>query len=182
SCKLPQSSEQALDLTFVVPTGYGLGKAGWVTATLEKASDAPIELFQSWIEESYRAQAPKKLVRELDARLGTAPRTEAKGATVAKGAPGAKGAPAVNAPKAGVPAGYSGTPLPKKLGIKAEQRVALLGAPAGFDVTLGPLPEGVTVATSLRGKLPFDVVVYFVSSQAELARRFSGLAARLQPA
>jgi len=65
SCKLPQSASAALALPFCAPTGYGLGKSGWVTATIEKG-DIPVALFKDWIDESYRAQAPKRLVRQLD--------------------------------------------------------------------------------------------------------------------
>ena len=78
-------------------------------------------------------------------------------------------------------AGYSGTPLPQKLGIKAGQRVALLGAPAGFLKTLGAPPEGVTVSTALGRGAPFDVIVWFVTSQRELAKGFVRAAGRLQP-
>ena len=45
---------------------HGLGKWGWVTATLEKGK-IPVALFKEWIDESYRAQAPKRLVKQLDA-------------------------------------------------------------------------------------------------------------------
>jgi len=57
------------------------------------------------------------------------------------------------------PAGYSGTPLPKKLGIKEGHSVALLRAPAGFDGTLGELPDGVSVRTRAQGTN--DVIVSF---------------------
>jgi hypothetical protein len=68
-------------------------------------------------------------------------------------------------------AGYSGTPLPKKLGIKAGSVVALLGAPEGFvERTLGPLPGGATVRTDTRAA--FHVAVLFVRSRADLSRRF----------
>lgn len=68
SCKLPRSSELALELPFATPTPYGLGKAGWITAQFEAGDTPPLELLQAWIDESYRAQAPKKLVAALDAR------------------------------------------------------------------------------------------------------------------
>jgi len=69
------------------------------------------------------------------------------------------------------PAGYSGTPLPKKLGIKPGSVVALLGAPAGFaKSTLGPLPEGARLRSDTR--VPYGVGLLFASSKAELARRF----------
>jgi len=64
SCKLPQSAEEALSLPFVTPAAYGLGKSGWVNAELPDGP-IPIELFQAWIDESYRAQAPKRLLLTL---------------------------------------------------------------------------------------------------------------------
>ena len=66
SVKLPESGADALDLPFAKPTGYGLGKAGWVSARFEATDDAPLEILKGWIEESYRAVAPKKLVAELE--------------------------------------------------------------------------------------------------------------------
>jgi hypothetical protein len=64
-------------------------------------------------------------------------------------------------------AGYSGTPLPRKLGIRPDHRVALLRAPEGFEQhTLGELPPGVSVRARARG--PLDVIVAFVRSAAEL--------------
>ncbi|QDU85509.1 hypothetical protein Pla163_26400 [Planctomycetes bacterium Pla163] len=66
SCRLPHSSAQALELPFCEPTGYGLGKWGWVTATIEKGT-IPVDLFKDWIDESYRKQAKVKRLRELDA-------------------------------------------------------------------------------------------------------------------
>lgn len=78
--------------------------------------------------------------------------------------------------------GYSGTPLPKKLGIAEAHRVALLGAPEGFDGTLGPLPPAVTTSRSLAGKQPFDVMLLFVTSRADLARRMPQARARMKPA
>ena len=54
-------------LPFAKPTGYGLGKSGWVTATFAAGDEPPVEMFKAWIDESYRAQAPKKLVKSLDA-------------------------------------------------------------------------------------------------------------------
>jgi hypothetical protein len=76
-------------------------------------------------------------------------------------------------------AGYSGTPLPKKLGIREGARVALVNAPVDFDRTLGALPDDVTVLRTLGRGVPFDVVVRFVSSRAELVRGFPEAVARL---
>jgi len=66
SVKLPDSRDVALDLPFAEPTGYGLGKSGWVTARFDKVAGIPIDLLKGWIAESYRAIAPKKLVKALD--------------------------------------------------------------------------------------------------------------------
>ena len=68
SCKLKYTGEAALQLPFAKPTGYGLGKSGWVTFTPSEAEMPSIEQLKEWIDESYRAQAPKKLVKQLDAR------------------------------------------------------------------------------------------------------------------
>ena len=76
------------------------------------------------------------------------------------------------------PAGYSGTPLPRKLGIKPEARVALIEAPPGFTDTLGDLPAGVEVRTRLRGG--FDVIVAFFVRQVVLERRLPALRSALQ--
>ncbi len=77
-------------------------------------------------------------------------------------------------------AGYSGTPLAKKLGIAAGSRVALVGAPDGFAATLEPLPDGVEFSSARAKRL--DVIVFFVDRAADLRRRFLPLAVRLQPA
>jgi predicted DNA-binding protein (MmcQ/YjbR family) len=57
--KLPRSSALALQLPFVAPTGYGLGRAGWVTAELGPGASLPVSVLKAWIEESYAAVAPK---------------------------------------------------------------------------------------------------------------------------
>jgi predicted DNA-binding protein (MmcQ/YjbR family) len=75
SVKLPQSGAAALDQPFAEPTGYGLGKSGWVTASFEPGERPPLELLRGWILESYRAIAPKKRLAELD---GAAPAKPAK--------------------------------------------------------------------------------------------------------
>jgi hypothetical protein len=78
-------------------------------------------------------------------------------------------------------AGYSGTPLPRKLGIKQGHRVALLGAPDGFEAdTLGELPDGVGVVRRAGGEA--DVIVSFHTSRAELERRLPALRAMMEPA
>ncbi|HTM19637.1 MAG TPA: MmcQ/YjbR family DNA-binding protein [Kofleriaceae bacterium] len=57
--KLPESGQALLSMPFAEPTGYGLGKAGWVN--VHWRASIPLELMQTWILESYRAVAPKKL-------------------------------------------------------------------------------------------------------------------------
>ena len=78
------------------------------------------------------------------------------------------------------PAGYSGTPLPRKLGIKPGHRVALLRAPDAFEPdVLGELPDGVAVRRSARG--PVDVIVSFHTQRADLERRLATLRAMMEP-
>jgi hypothetical protein len=77
--------------------------------------------------------------------------------------------------------GYSGTPLPRKLGIKPGARVAVVSAPAGFlESTLAPLPEAVEMRSRARG--PLDVIVFFTQRRAELERRFDRLVNALDSA
>ncbi len=78
-------------------------------------------------------------------------------------------------------AGYSGTPLPKKLGIREGDRLLLLEAPDEFGALLGVLPAGVTVSSRLKGKGQFEVIVLFMTRLAELQRRFRALIPRLNP-
>jgi len=61
STKLPESASVALLLPFANPTGYGLGKAGWVSAAFEPGTAPPLEVLCAWIDESYQAVAPAKL-------------------------------------------------------------------------------------------------------------------------
>ena len=79
------------------------------------------------------------------------------------------------------PNGYSGTPLPRKLGIKPGHRLLLLKAPEEFEGgTLSELPDGVTVGRSARGTA--DVIVAFFDRRAELERRMPALRALMEPA
>jgi hypothetical protein len=73
-------------------------------------------------------------------------------------------------------AGYSGTPLPKKLGIGEGATVALLGAPPGV---IGELPAGVTVKTQARGRA--DVVVAFFTERRDVERRIEALGRMVFP-
>src|SRR4051812_34650742 len=73
SCKLPQSSSVALMLPMCTPTPYGLGKSGWVSAKFPAGKPLPVEMLKEWIDESYRAQAPKKFLKQLEAGGVAAP-------------------------------------------------------------------------------------------------------------
>ena len=65
SVKLPYTKHEALKLPFAKPTGYGLGKSGWVTLGPLAGQMPSLDLLRSWIDESYRAQAPKKLAASV---------------------------------------------------------------------------------------------------------------------
>ena len=61
SVKLPVSRDFALVFDWAEPTGYGLGRSGWITARFRAAEEPDLDLLRRWISESYRAIAPKKL-------------------------------------------------------------------------------------------------------------------------
>jgi predicted DNA-binding protein (MmcQ/YjbR family) len=65
SCKLPESCARALMLPLATPTAYGLGKSGWVSIQFPEGKPLPLQMLKEWIDESYRAQAPRKLVAGL---------------------------------------------------------------------------------------------------------------------
>ena len=68
--KLPVSGEAALGLPFATPTGYGLGKSGWVSARFAAEDDVPLHMLEEWIDESFRAVAPRKVVARLEESNG----------------------------------------------------------------------------------------------------------------
>jgi len=68
SCKLTVSHDSVLQQPFAKPTGYGLGKSGWVTMNFDARDKPPADLLKKLILESYRVVAPKKLVAELEAQ------------------------------------------------------------------------------------------------------------------
>ncbi|HEY6476925.1 MAG TPA: DUF3052 domain-containing protein [Polyangia bacterium] len=77
-------------------------------------------------------------------------------------------------------AGYSGTPLPRKLGIKPGARLGVVRPPPDFHETLGELPDGVSAKPLGRGG-PFDVIVCFCRSSKELVHDLLALPTRLHP-
>ena len=76
-------------------------------------------------------------------------------------------------------AGYSGTPLAKKLGIKAESRVGTFGAPPHFPSILEGVPDDVTLVADPDPAVELDVAVLFVTSEADLEARFAEIAERM---
>jgi hypothetical protein len=75
---------------------------------------------------------------------------------------------------------YSGTPLPKKLGIKEGSRIFLLTPPDGFDRLLTPMPDGAQLLAKVAK--PLDVGILFATEQAELIRWFDRMVAALDTA
>jgi predicted DNA-binding protein (MmcQ/YjbR family) len=96
-CKLPKTGNVALLLPWVKPMAYGMGKSGWVSATPPADQAVPIEMFKEWIDESYRAQAPKALVKQIG---GAAPAKAAAKKPAAKKPAAKKAAPKKAKPKA----------------------------------------------------------------------------------
>jgi hypothetical protein len=74
-------------------------------------------------------------------------------------------------------AGYSSTPLPKKLGIKEQSRIAFVNAPKDFEAYLGPLPDGAEIVKRL--PKPLDIILLFVTNERALAKDFAKLAEKL---
>ena len=66
SAKLPSSAGVAIKLPFASPTEYGLGRRGWVTARFPRGARVPLQMLRLWIDESYRAIAPKRLAIQID--------------------------------------------------------------------------------------------------------------------
>lgn len=130
--KLPHSSISALDRPECEPTAYGMGRHGWVTAKYERGDEPPVELLKAWIDESWRAVAPKKLVASRDGAPMPSP-AKPKGAarpvraTPAEAKPtsasNAKGRPAnATAAKATRPSGSSASATTAK-GSTAKRKV-----------------------------------------------------------
>ena len=76
-------------------------------------------------------------------------------------------------------AGYSGTPLPRKLRIREGSVVALVHAPEGFEANLAPLPQSARVERRMAGA---NLILAFVKSAAALARELPALACEIEPA
>jgi hypothetical protein len=79
-------------------------------------------------------------------------------------------------------AGYSGTPLPVKLGIGEGDEVAIIGAPDQFEDTLGALPDVASLHTTLADDARYDVIIAFMTQRAELEDQLPWLRSRMAPA
>src|SRR6478735_3684144 len=91
--KLPNSNKSALRLPFTAPTGYGLGKSGWVSAKLDDKSQASFEMLRDWVKESYCAIAPKGLADQVvpdPSKVKAAKKAKAKAAKEESGTRKAK--------------------------------------------------------------------------------------------
>jgi hypothetical protein len=76
-------------------------------------------------------------------------------------------------------AGYSKTPLVKKLGIREGSRIIILHAPEGYEATLGALPAGVEFTTALEAEGTLDFIHFFTRERAQLEQEFPKLKAAL---
>ncbi len=74
--KLPQTGVYALQMPNVKPSGYNLGKYGWVNVQYAPGEPPPVDLLLEWIEESYRAVAPKRLIAQLDQSRAAPPQPD----------------------------------------------------------------------------------------------------------
>ncbi|WP_437668848.1 MmcQ/YjbR family DNA-binding protein [Sorangium sp. So ce131] len=113
TAKLPESGKVALMLPFAEPTGYNLGKSGWVTARFGPKDDVPEAMMLEWIEESYGAVAPKRLSQALGS---AAPAPRAKAAPAKRAAAGRRdgqGKAAAPSRKAAAPSRKAAAPSRK---------------------------------------------------------------------
>jgi predicted DNA-binding protein (MmcQ/YjbR family) len=107
TCKLPNSGVAALMFPFASAAAYGLGKSGWVNAKFDDGVTPPtnvLQVFKEWIEESYRATAPKKLAAARAAERGVAPVDDVLERAAKKKATASKKATAKVTPKKKGPA------------------------------------------------------------------------------
>lgn len=93
SIKLPHSADAVLSFGFAEPTGYGLGKSGWVTARFQDSGDVPMELVRDWLDESFGAVAPKKLLGTVEKATRPAKKQAPAAKKPEKKPPAAKKAP-----------------------------------------------------------------------------------------
>ncbi|MFP2958881.1 MmcQ/YjbR family DNA-binding protein [Myxococcus sp. 1LA] len=124
--KLPESNEAALTLPFTEPTGYGLGKSGWVSSRFKPGSEVPVGLLSQWIHESFRAVAPQKVLKAMLAPGARASAVTSGTATAGatKSAAPAKKPTAAKSPTAGKSAASAKSPAAAKSAARAKQPTA----------------------------------------------------------
>jgi predicted DNA-binding protein (MmcQ/YjbR family) len=137
SVKLPQSNAAALDKGFAQPTGYGLGKSGWVSCTFEGGERVPIDIIKPWILESWRAVAPKTLVKRFDGG-DVAMQAGSAGALPRKVDSGS--ARKVKAPPLAKAAKKTSKPVKKTARASAKSTTASARKPAKVDAKSGGKP------------------------------------------
>lgn len=118
TAKLPDSAAMALMFPFAEPTGYGLGKAGWVSARFGPDDEVPEAMLLEWIMESYRAVAPRKLAAQIGLLPEEAPAAKKP---VAKKAPAKKTAAKKVTAKASADKAPVGKAPPRKTAAKARK-------------------------------------------------------------
>ncbi|WP_437540824.1 MmcQ/YjbR family DNA-binding protein [Sorangium sp. So ce367] len=155
TAKLPQSGEAALMLPFAEPTGYNLGKSGWVTARFGPKDRVPEAMLLEWIEESYRAVAPKRALQSLG---GAAPGKPVKTGT--KRAPGERNEASereahATAAAAGKAAAKQGSPAKKvaaEKGAPEKKAAAKKGSPVKtVAAAKGPPAKKAAAKKGLKG-------------------------------
>ncbi|MET0387417.1 MAG: MmcQ/YjbR family DNA-binding protein [Polyangiales bacterium] len=133
SCKLPETNETALLMPFAAPTAYGLGNSGWVTAKFPAEDMPPLDVLKVWLDESYRAQAPKRHLATLAAHGGIAAKlaAEVDADKPAKSVKAKKASPAeVNGKKAS-----EKVAAPKRAPAKTAVSKPVVAKPAAAPVT-----------------------------------------------
>ncbi|WP_437565472.1 MmcQ/YjbR family DNA-binding protein [Sorangium sp. So ce542] len=145
TAKLPQSGEAALLLPFAAPTGYNLGKSGWVTARFGPKERVPEAMLLEWIEESYRAVAPQRALRTMEGATGKGAGASERAGEGNKGAAAGKKVAAKKGAAAGKKAGA------KKGAAAGEKVAAKKGAVAKRGAAVGEKVAAKKGAVAKRG-------------------------------
>jgi predicted DNA-binding protein (MmcQ/YjbR family) len=131
SVKLPQSGLEVLGLPFAEPTGYGLGKSGWVSFKFGPKDSVPLELIEEWLRESFVAIAPKKLSATLES--DSAPPLKPRAAKASATLPGTKAVPKTAKPAKSAKAAKSAKSA-KAASSKPKRARAAKAAPSAASV------------------------------------------------
>jgi predicted DNA-binding protein (MmcQ/YjbR family) len=184
SVKLPQSKEEALSRPHATPTGYGLGKSGWVSFSIPTVAEIPKEA-EAWLEESYRTVAPKKLSKLIGtAEAAPAPKKKAARKSVTLSLLGADQARLKRAVESLSQHGFD-----VKSGTLDDDSIASVveRAPRVVVIDLGRLAsEALEIVAILRQEIPKSAIVLSGVRDAAMerkAKKLEGLAgtSRLPP-